>query len=132
MAWMSQIPRNLTPSAVLESKALVGDKKSPWASKRLAIVNFLLCSPESEVQEIVNATGISKKVICGVIECLREQRPAEIAQYGRPPELDAKDLGELRSELDAKKLRSIDQATTWIANKKGLRLSAPCVRKYCR
>jgi hypothetical protein len=132
MVLMSARTAKSLVTTALEARGLLQGKTSKWAKLRLRVLEFLCKSPESTVQEITNATGNSEEVVRRVLELLHEQGPAAISRFGCPPALNATDLESLQGALEAKELESVTEAIDWVEQRKKLRLSAPCVRKYCR
>jgi len=117
------------------ARALLQGIPKPWAKTRLAILMALSNHPEGTHRLIAREARTRTKVVTRFLEGWRASGVRALGQFGRPRELSATILSELRAAIESGSLCSLDEAADWLADKKragvrflsgtGLRSAAP-------
>jgi transposase len=131
---MGQISWRPNAEDLHAAKALLQGIPKLWAKTRLAILMALSNHPEGPHRLIAREARTRTKVVTRFLEGWRASGVRALGQFGRPRELSATILSELRAAIESGSLSSLDEAADWLADKKraGVRFSRPTVRAYCR
>jgi len=128
-----KIPRQWRPKAteIIKAAELLRGFTTVWARQRLLLVSLLGQKPPLSRQEIARKLESRTVWVDRILAKWRRLGVESIANF-RPGALTLAELAWFRKEIRRGKIKTKEGLAAGILAKKGIKLSAPCIRAYCR
>lgn len=118
--------------AIAAARLLLNNNHRPTINRRIAIIEALWAAPNAHIQEIARSASTRPRVVRNLLRRWQEQGISSLIKFGRPADSNADVLLELKQAIISVPLRSLAEVGQWIQQTKGLHLSKPTLRSYCR
>jgi transposase len=114
------------------ARALVHRHHSLAIRRRLALLNVLAATPRAPLAAIARTASTRTRVVRGLLQRWQSEGLSALTSFGRPNDLDAAGLKDLKTAIQSVPLRSSAEVADWLRQSKKLSFSRPTVRRYCR